>query len=152
MRKRERIEGRGERETETECREKRKEERGKNSHSSSTSAHTLLAAVHKLSGIHSLSTNKRFLPQLVVIRVPEHNTCQGGPPAGVMNYISHDPLDIAMSLCVVQMPQLGSSLAVLDVSLEDAPFPLTLTANHTTHDLFQIEHMWLGKRCTHTIR
>ena len=114
---------------------------------------TFLSTVDKLSSVHSLSGYERLFPQLVVVWISEHHSRQGGPPTGVVDYVLHYPLDVAVSLGEVQGSQFCGPLPVLRVRLEDAPLPLPLTANDSTHRLKQkppnnahVTHEWIEQK------
>jgi len=58
--------------------------------------------------------------------VAKGNFGQGGSSAGVMHQTANDSLHVAVSLTKVVHTELGSSLAVLDVGLEDSSPTLSL--------------------------
>ena len=63
---------------------------------------------------------------------PAH-LCQGCSPAWVVNDLCDNAPDVAIPLCCVERPVPCGALARPVVGREDAPAPLTLGANDTTH-------------------
>mmetsp|Transcript_25117 Transcript_25117/g.24868 ORF Transcript_25117/g.24868 Transcript_25117/m.24868 type:complete len:216 (+) Transcript_25117:256-903(+) len=93
----------------------------------------LLAAVDKLAGVETLGGDEGLLPQLVAVAVVEDDAGQGGTTAGVVDDLLDHSADVAVALNKVEGAQLGGTLPVVGVGLEDATRSLALSANTTTH-------------------
>ena len=72
-------------------------------------------------------------PHLVAVGIPEVDDGEGRAPAGVVDDILHDALDVAVPLGVVDGPEGGRPLPVLGVGLENGAGTLPLGADNTTH-------------------
>ena len=72
-------------------------------------------------------------PHLVAVGIPEVDDGEGRAPAGVVDDILHDALDVAVPLGVVDGPEGGRPLPVLGVRLENGAGTLPLGADNTTH-------------------
>jgi hypothetical protein len=82
--------------------------------------HTLLAAVHELTGVHALSSDEKLLVEAVLVGVLELNLGEGGTPARVVDDVLHHTLDVALALGKVELTVLGGALPVEDVRLHEA--------------------------------
>ena len=78
-----------------------------------------LSAVDELTTVHTLSSDKVGLDQLVSIRISEDDSGDGSTSAGIMDDLSNNTLDISVSLGKVVRSELSSSLSVSGHSLED---------------------------------
>ena len=59
---------------------------------------SLLSTVDVLASVHSLHGQEVFLLMLVLVGIPKDNLGQGGRPSGVMHYLLHHSLDVALPL------------------------------------------------------
>lgn len=64
---------------------------------------------------------------------PSTYTGQRGATAGVVDNLVDSALDVMVALSIVHHTELGSSLAVSVVGLENRPTTLTLRPNNATH-------------------
>lgn len=118
---------------------------------------SLTAAVDELASVHAFGGDEHLLADLVAIGITEVNDSQRCATTGIVNdilkitnkyAISHihvlllpyltkayldDAANVARALGKVQRTQLGGSLALLDVRLEDGTGAFTLCTNYTTH-------------------
>lgn len=94
---------------------------------------SVLAAVDELSTVHTLGSNEVALDQLVSVGVSEDNSRNRSSSARIVNDLSNNTLDIAVSLSKVQRSQLSSSLSVSGHSLEDTRGTLTLCTDNSSH-------------------
>lgn len=74
--------------------------------------HTLLATVHKLTSVHALSRDEILLNLAELVRVAELNDCQRCAATGVVDDFLDDALHVAVALGVVELAELGRTLAV----------------------------------------
>jgi len=93
----------------------------------------LLAAVDELTGVDALGGDEQLLTGLVPVWVPEVNDGQGCAPARVVDDVLDHTLDVTVPLRVVDGPQLGGTLPVLDIGPEDGASALPLSPDHSTH-------------------
>lgn len=92
-----------------------------------------LAAVDELTGVQTLDSDEVLAGQVVLVRVAENNAGEGGTTTGVMDDLPDNTLDVAVTLGEVERAELGSSLSVLGVGLEDTARTLTLSSDNATH-------------------
>ena len=93
----------------------------------------LLSGVDELSGVETLHGAHELLLVLVPDRVPEGHLGEWRTATRVVNDFCHDSLDVAISLAIVESPELGGSLSRPVDGLEDTSVTLTLSTNHATH-------------------
>merc|ERR1719449_106346 len=93
----------------------------------------LLTTVHKLSGVHAFCSNKKFLLDLVSVRITEMDDSKGSTTTWVMDNVSDHTLDVSVSLSIVDSSEGGLALPMLGVSSEHGPSALSLGSDHTTH-------------------
>jgi hypothetical protein len=80
---------------------------------------SLLSAVQELSSEHTLGGNEQLLAQLEAVRITELNNGERSSTTGIVDNLLHDTLDVSLTLSEIESTQLGSSLSVLVVRLED---------------------------------
>uniref|UniRef100_A0A7G3AG34 Putative conserved secreted protein n=1 Tax=Lutzomyia longipalpis TaxID=7200 RepID=A0A7G3AG34_LUTLO len=97
---------------------------------------SLAATVHKLSGVHTLSSNEELLPDLVAIGIAEVHDGQWGTTTRIMDNILHDSLEVAMSLREVQLTELSGPLSLCGVCNKHRSRSFTLCTNYTSHFLW----------------
>ena len=98
---------------------------------------SLLAAIHELTSVHALSSNEELLLQAMLVHTAELNHSKGSTTAGIVDDLLDHTLDIAVALSKVQRAQLGRTLSVLGVGLENGTTTPTASTNDTA----------LEKRC-----
>merc|ERR1712025_803511 len=108
---------------------------GTNGHHVADSQTSLLAAVDKLSGVHTLDRDERLLALLESVRISELDDSQRRSATRIVDDILNNPLDVSMTLGVVGGAQTGGAFAVLVVRGEDGTRSLTLRPNHSSHFL-----------------
>lgn len=89
----------------------------------------------ELSGVHALGSNDGGLDSLVLVRIAESDDGKWSSSSWVMDDVLDKTLDVAVTLGEVERAELGGSLAVLVVALEDTTSSFTLdtdTASHVT--------------------
>merc|ERR1719348_1429333 len=92
-----------------------------------------LTTVHKLSGVHTFCSNKKFLLDLVSVRITEMDDSQGSATTGVMDHVSDHSLDVSVSLSIVDGSEGGLALPMLGVGGEHGTSALPLGSDNTTH-------------------
>ena len=86
----------------------------------------LTPAEHKLPSVHALGGDEGLRVPLEVVRVTELDLGEGSTTAWVVDDLADDTADVAVALGKVQAAQLGGSLAVGGVGLEDSSLSFTL--------------------------
>ncbi|GMT09040.1 hypothetical protein PFISCL1PPCAC_337, partial [Pristionchus fissidentatus] len=93
----------------------------------------LSSAIDELSGVHALASNHGALQLLVLVGATELDDGEGSSSSGVMDDILKEALQVSVTLGEVDGTELGGSLAVLVVGLEDTSGSLTLDADSASH-------------------
>lgn len=70
----------------------------------------LLAGVDELAGVHALVGDEGLGVLLELVGVAENNLGEGRATAGVVNDLLHDAADVALTLGIVEVAELGRSL------------------------------------------
>jgi len=94
----------------------------------------LLTAVDELTGRHAFSSDESHLLDLVSVWVLEVNLCERSTTTGVVDDVLDNALDVAVLFGVVLVSELGRTLTVVGVSLEDATGTLTLSTDDSTSE------------------
>jgi len=95
------------------------------------------AAVHKLTSVHAFGSHHHLLVNLVPVRVAKVNAEKGGATTRVVDHLAHNALDVSIALSVVERAELGGTLAVMLVRLEDG-VRFTLRADNASHFLLSL--------------
>jgi hypothetical protein len=93
----------------------------------------LLTTVDKLASVHALSGDESGSALLVSILITELDLGEGSTTTGIVDDLTDDSTDVTVTLGKVESTELGGTLTVLGVSLEDASMALALSTNNTTH-------------------
>jgi hypothetical protein len=95
---------------------------------------SLLSAVDELTSVHTLSSNEDLSTETVLVLVTEDNLGEGSATTGVVDDLLDDTANVAVTFSIVERSQLGGSLTVSCVGLEDSS-RLSLSTNDATHFL-----------------
>merc|ERR1719322_1903286 len=80
---------------------------------------SFLAAVDELAGVDTLGSDEELLPGLVPVWVTEVHNGKRGATTGIVDDVLNHTLDVAIPLGIIDGPELGSALTVLNVGSED---------------------------------
>lgn len=94
---------------------------------------SLSTGVNKLASVHAFYGDEQLLAKLVLVWVSEDDDSQWGTTAGVVDDFLDDSLDVSIALGEVDGSELGCSLAVLVVALEDRSSTFTLSSDDSSH-------------------
>lgn len=94
---------------------------------------TLLSTVDKLTSVETLGGDKSGSTLLVTVLITELDLGEGSTTTGIVDDLTDDTTDVAVTLGEIESTELGGALAVLGVSLEDTTVTLALSTNNTTH-------------------
>jgi len=93
----------------------------------------LCAGIYKLSGVEALDSNPALLPQPVLVWIAEGHLAHGSSSARVVEDLFHESLDEAIALNVVDLADLGRTLAEPGLRGEDQALALAATSDDATH-------------------
>merc|ERR1712023_346876 len=92
-----------------------------------------LPAVQELASVGALDSWHELLVDLVGAGIVEVHLGKGSTPARVVNDVLDDTLHEADALAIAEHTELGSTLAIASVELENRSTTLTLSSNNATH-------------------
>jgi len=107
---------------------------GTDRHDVSDSQRRFLSTVDKLSSVHTLDGDERFLSLLEFIGISELNDSQGRSSSGVVNDILDDSLDVSMTFGIIRGAKTSGAFAMFVVRRENRTRTLSLGSNHSTHN------------------
>jgi len=93
---------------------------------------SLLSAVDELTSVHTLSSDEGLGTETVLVLVTEDDLGERSTTTGVVDDFLDDTANIAVALSIIERSQLGSTLTVSGVRLEDSS-RLSLSTNDATH-------------------
>jgi len=94
---------------------------------------SFLSSVDKLTAVHTLSSNEKFLVFSIFVRVSEGNSGQRSTSSRIVDDVGYESSDVTISLSEIETSMLGRTDSVFGVSSEDCSSSLSLSSNNTTH-------------------
>jgi len=94
---------------------------------------SFLSSVDVLTTVHSFDSNEVLSALFVFVLVSEANLSKRSTSAGVMNDVSHNTLNVTLSLSVIDGPKAGRSDSLASVGLEDSGVSVTLRSDYFSH-------------------
>ena len=86
----------------------------------------LLSAVNKLTSVHTLSADEKFVVSLITVSIQELDLGKGSSSTGVMDDLLDNSTDVSLLFGIVQSSELDSTLSGSGVRLENSGLTLTL--------------------------